>query len=161
GHVRASNAALERFKLAQVATDAHDLKPKVAHALKQHPEPDGSFARRPPTAALILSDERRARQRPIWRVRTVRAATSAAAAVAVAAWTLTTGASYSLVSNFAHIRPVTSVETSHPEIGVLIDAPGGQVPALAGLLSSYGIHVSFALNKSSLPVQESVIDAGD
>ena len=47
GHVRASNEALERFKLAQVAQHDSDLGPKIEHALEHEPEPDGRFARRP------------------------------------------------------------------------------------------------------------------
>src|SRR5438309_5141393 len=74
GHVRASNAALERFRLAQVAHREEDLVPAIARALEQHPEPDPSFARRPSTASLILSDERRVVPLPKWRLRTVRAA---------------------------------------------------------------------------------------
>jgi UDP-glucose 4-epimerase len=161
GHVRASNAALERFKLAQVACDETDLGPKIERAFEHRPEPDGSFARRPPTAALILSDERRARQRPIWRVRTARAATTAVVAIALAGWTLTTGASYSLVSDFAHIRPVTAVETSHREIGILVVAPGREIPAFAAILSSYGLHASFAFGPASVPAVDSVFDFGD
>ena len=161
GHVRASNEALERFHLAQVAHHESELGPKIEHALEHRPGPDGRFARRPPTAALILSDERRARTRPVWRVRTARAATTSAAAVAVAVWALSTGTSYSLVSHFAPMRPVTAVETDHPEVGVLVDAPGSQIPALAGLLSRYGVHASFSLAQASSPVEESVSDDGD
>jgi UDP-glucose 4-epimerase len=161
GHVRASNTALERFHLAQVAHHKRDLVPEIDRALEQRPEPDGSFARRPPTAALILSDERRARQRPIWRVRSARAATTVAATVLVAAWTLTTGASYSLVADFVHIKPVTAVMTDHPEVGILVDAPGSAVPALAGLMWRDGIHASFTLEQASLPAEDAIIDAGD
>jgi UDP-glucose 4-epimerase len=161
GHVRASNAALERFKLAQVARRERDLGPMIQHALEHRPEPDGSFARRPPTASLIFSDDRRARQLPIWRVRTARAATTLVATVALAGWTLTAGASFSLVSHFVHMRPVTAVATDYPEIGVLIDAPGAQIPAVAGMLSSYGIHASFTLGQASPPVQTSVTSYGD
>ena len=161
GHVRASNAALERFNLAQVARHERDLGPKIQHALEHHPEPDGSFARRPSTASLILSSERRVRQLPVWRVRTARAATTVIATVALAGWTLTTGASYSLVSHFVHMRPVTAVATDRPEVGVLIDAPPGQVLPLAGLLSDYGIHVSFALGQGAMPLQTSVSSYGD
>ena len=50
GHVRASNAALERFGLAQVARDANQLSPALQRALEHRPEPDSSFARRPSTA---------------------------------------------------------------------------------------------------------------
>ncbi len=94
-------------------------------------------------------------------MRTARAATTAVAAVALAAWTLTTGASYSLVSHFAHIRPVTAVQTDRAQVGVLVDAPANEVPALASLLSTYGIHASFSLGKASSPVEESVFDDGD
>ncbi len=161
GHVRASNAALERFHLAQVARRATDLQPAIARALELHPEPDPSFARRTPTASLILNDERRVRQRPVWRVRTAHAAATALVAIALAGWTLTAGASYSLVSHFAHIRPVTAVETDRAEVGILIDAPGGQVPALASVLADYGLHASFALGQASSPVATSVLSHGD
>ncbi|MGA2009099.1 MAG: glycosyltransferase, partial [Solirubrobacteraceae bacterium] len=161
GHVRASNAALERFKLAAVARTESDLGPAITLALEQHPEPDGRFARRPSTASLILSDERRARQLPVWRVRTARAAAATVAVVAVAGWALTTGASYSLVSHIVHMKPVTTVATDRPEVGILVDAPSGQIPALAGMLAADGIHASFAVGQPSSPLVSSVSDFHD
>jgi UDP-glucose 4-epimerase len=147
GHVRASNHALERFGLAQVVRTEHDLGPALERALAHHPEPDPSFARRPSTASLIVSNERRARPLPAWRRRVVRAGLTGAATLTVAAWTLTTGASYSLVSHLVHIRPVTAVSTTRPEVGVLIEAPAAQIPALAVELARRGIHASFALKR--------------
>jgi UDP-N-acetylglucosamine:LPS N-acetylglucosamine transferase len=161
GHVRASNAALERFQLAQVAHRDKDLGPAIARALEHRPEPDNAFARRPSTASLILSNDRRAGHVPAWRIRTVRTATTLAAMVAVAGWGLTTGASYSLVSHIVHIKPVTAVATDQPEVGVLIDAPGAQIPALAGTLAAYGIHASFAVGQASWPVVTSVSNYHD
>jgi UDP-glucose 4-epimerase len=161
GHVRASNAALERFQLAQVAHREADLAPAIGRALELHSQPDPRFARRPSTASLILSDERRAVPLPVWRVRTVRAATSLVALMAVAAWTLTAGASYSLVSHIAHVKPVTTVATDRPEVGVLIDAPAAEIPALASTLSAYGIHASFAVSKPSSPLLTSVSSYND
>jgi hypothetical protein len=84
-----------------------------------------------------------------------------AVALAVAGWTLTAGASYSLVGHFAHIRPVTTFETDRPEIGVLIDAPRTEVSQLAGTLSSYGIHASFTLGQASPPIETTVLSYGD
>jgi UDP-glucose 4-epimerase len=147
GHVRASNAALVRFGLAQVARNEKELKPDLEKALELRPEPDGSFARRPSTASLILSDERRVRPLPAWRMRTARAVTSAAAALAVVAWMLTAGTSYQLVSHFVHMRPTTAVATLRPEVGVLVDAPNSQVPAIADALAMNGIRASFALER--------------
>src|ERR1700744_4370362 len=149
GHVRASNAALERFKLAQVAHTETDLVPAITRALEQHPEPDPRFARRPSTASLILSDERRTPVLPRWRVRTVRAATSLAALVLIAGVALTTGFSYTVASHITHIRPVTVVSTDQPEVGVLIDAPASQVPSVARTLSAYGLPGSFPLAQAS------------
>ena len=161
GHVRASNRALERFGLAQVARSERDIAPALSRALEHRPEPDGSFARRPSTASLILVDERRARQLPRWRMRTTRAITAGAATLAIAGWTLTAGASYSLVSAFVHIKPVTAVQTARPEVGVLVDAPSSQVPAIASVLSASGIRVSFALAHPPSASDLGVLNYGD
>jgi len=161
GHVRASNHALERFGLAQVARSVDEIAPALERALAHRPDPDPSFARRPSTASLILSDERRATPIPAWRLRLLRGASTAAATLGVAAWTLTTGASYSLVSHIVHIRPVTSVQTSRPEVGVLVDASSAQVADLAPALSREGLHVTFALGQPSSAAAASVLRSGD
>ncbi|MGZ4298841.1 MAG: MGDG synthase family glycosyltransferase, partial [Solirubrobacteraceae bacterium] len=156
GHVRASNAALERFKLAQVAHHEADLVPAITRALELRPEPDPRFARRPSTASLILSDERRTAPLPAWRLRTVRAATSIAAMLAFTGFALSTGVSYTVVSHITHMRPVTVVTTDQPEVGILIDAPASQVPAVARTLSAYGLHASFAVGQVSFPAVTTV-----
>ncbi len=161
GHVRASNHALERFGLAQVARNQGDLAPAIERALELAPEPDDSFAHRPTTASLILANERHVRALPTWRVRTARAATAAATALVVAGWTLTAGMSYTLVSDVAQTKPLTTVATTRPEVGVLVDASGRQVQALASDLSGSGMHVSFALEHASPGSALSVGDYGD
>lgn len=161
GHVRASNAALVRFGLAQVARNEKELKPDLEKALEYRPEPDGSFARRPSTASLILSDERRVQPLPAWRMRTARAVTSAAAALALVAWMLTAGTSYQLVSHFVHMRPTTAVQTLRPEVGVLVDAPNSQVPAIADALAMNGIRASFALERPPSSSEAGELGLGD
>ncbi len=158
GHVRVSNEALVRFGLAQVAAEVSDIGPALDRALAHRPEPDGRFARRPSTASLILSDERRVRPLPAWRVRTARAVAGTAAALVLASWTLTTGASYSLVSHFVHMRPVTAVATSRPEVGVLVNAPEREVPAIANYLAGQGIRASFAVGAAA-PLRDTVVVA--
>jgi len=98
-----------------------------------------------------MNDERRICPVPRWRLRTVRAATTGLVAAAIAVWALSTGTSYSLVSHFAHIRATTAFATDRPEVGVLIEAPGGQIPALASELSNSGIHASFAVTNTGSP----------
>jgi len=162
GHVRASNKALERFGLAQVARSEADLGPALERALADRAEPDPSFARRPSTASLILGSERRSQPLPRWRLRAVRAMVTSGVTVAVAAWALTTGASYSLVSHFVHMRPVTVVATDRPEVGLLVDAPASQVPALAGALWRSGIHLSFAIAGRPISAEQAyLIGYGD
>jgi UDP-glucose 4-epimerase len=146
GHVRESNAALERFGLAQVATSPEELKPALNRALEQKPEPDSSFARRPSTASLILNDERRCKPLPRWRLRAARVITAGAVVLGIAAWILGTDASYDIVSAFAHIHPLTSVATDRPEVGVLVDAPVADLPAVANTIAADGLHASFALS---------------
>ncbi len=161
GHVRVSNEALLRFGLAQVAPKVQDIGPALDRALVHRPEPNGSFARRPSTASLILNDERRARPVPAWRLRTARAIIVTAAALVIAGWTLTTGASYSLVSHFVHMKPVTAVATNRPEVGVLIDAPADKIPDIANYLSERGIRASFALTQPDSGQQMLFVAYGD
>jgi UDP-glucose 4-epimerase len=148
GHVRASNRALVRFGLAQVAGHERDLGPALEKALAHRPDPDPSFARRPSTASLMLSNERRMLPMARWRLRAVHGVTASVLIVLLAAWTLTTGASYSLVSHFVHMRPVTAVSTSHPEVGLLVDVPVDDVSALAAALRRDHIQASFAVSHS-------------
>jgi UDP-glucose 4-epimerase len=161
GHVRASNHALERFGLAQVARKEQDLPAALIQALEHSPEPDNSFARRPSTASLIMTNGRRIRQLPAWRVRSVQVASSVALMVGVLGWTLTTGASYSLVSHFVHMRPVTAVATNRPEVGVLLDTTTGQLPQVASVLANSGMHASFGLENTPGSLDAIVFGHGD
>jgi len=79
----------------------------------------------------------------------------------VAAWTLTAGASYSLVSHIVHIRAVTDVPTARPEVGVLVDATTSQITGLAPALSSEGLHVTFALAQPSAGAARGIFAHGD
>ena len=83
------------------------------------------------------------------------------AAVAIVSWTLTTGASYSLVSHIVHMRPVTAVTTGRPEVGVLVDAPASQIPTIANYLADHGIRASFTMSPSADPQEPVVAAYGD
>jgi hypothetical protein len=161
GHVRASNRALERFGLAEVARHESDLPPALERALAHRPDPDPRFARRPSTASLMLSNERRAVPLPRWRLRTVRAAVTSLGVVALAAWTLTAGASYSLMSHFVHMRPVSSVATSRPEVGLLVDVSAPEMSRLVAALRARGVDASFAVSRAPTAAELSMLQPGD
>ena len=150
GHVRESNRAFERFGLAQVARNRAELGPALHQALSQRPEADNSFAKRPTTASLILSSDRRSVSVPAWRLRAVRTATGVAATVLVTGAAATTSFAYAIVSHFAPIGPTTQVTTPKKEIGVMVDTSSRQLPTLARELSSSDIHVSFAVYRPSM-----------
>jgi UDP-glucose 4-epimerase len=81
GHLRANNAAFERFGLAEVAHNEHELESVLRHVTRERQSPDSSFASLPSIASRALTVRPRVRPQPVWRLRTERVA---AAAVVVA-----------------------------------------------------------------------------
>jgi len=161
GHVRASNRALERFGLAQVARRRADLGPAIARALAHPAEPDPRFAERPSTASLILAAERRARPMPAWRLRGVPAAAGAAAGIVALAWVASTGTAYSVVADIFHTGPMTAVATPDAQVAVMVDTSAGQVPRLARSLAAQGMRVSFAVDQPSSAAEAAAEAFGD
>jgi UDP-glucose 4-epimerase len=82
GHLRANNAAFERFGLAEVARDSHELESVLRHVTRERRSPDSTFASLPSIASRALEVRPRVKQQPVWRVRTERVA-AAVTAVAV------------------------------------------------------------------------------
>ena len=74
GHLRANNAAFERFGLAEVARSGHELESVLRHVTRERQSPDSSFASLPSIASRALSVRPRVRQQPVWRLRTARVA---------------------------------------------------------------------------------------
>jgi len=74
GHLRANNAAFERFGLAEVARSEHELESVLRHVTRERQSPDSSFASLPSIASRALEVRPRVKQQPVWRVRTERVA---------------------------------------------------------------------------------------
>ena len=83
GHLRANNAAFERFGLAEVARSDHELESVLRHVTRERQSPDSSFASLPSIASRALTVRPQVRPQPVWRLRTERVA-AAAALVAIA-----------------------------------------------------------------------------
>ncbi|MGV1049953.1 MAG: NAD-dependent epimerase/dehydratase family protein [Solirubrobacterales bacterium] len=81
GHLRANNAAFERFGLAEVARSNHELESMLRHVTGERRSPDSSFASLPSIASQALSVRPRVRPQPVWRLRTERVAAAAALVV--------------------------------------------------------------------------------
>jgi UDP-glucose 4-epimerase len=85
GHLRANNAAFERFGLAEVARSEHELESMLRHISRERRSPDSSFASLPSVASRVLSVRPRVKPQPVWRLRVGRAAAAVSlAAVAIA-----------------------------------------------------------------------------
>jgi UDP-glucose 4-epimerase len=101
GHLRANNAAFERFGLAEVAGSSHELESVLRHVTRERQSPDSSFASLPSIASRSLSVRPRVRPQAVWRLRTARVA----AAVSFAAVLLV------LVLSVAHKEtPYTAIK---------------------------------------------------
>jgi UDP-glucose 4-epimerase len=74
GHLRANNAAFERFGLAEVARSEHELESVLRHVTRERQAPDSSFASLPSIASRALEVRPRVKPQPVWRVRTERVA---------------------------------------------------------------------------------------
>jgi len=83
GHLRANNAAFERFGLAEVARSEHELESVLRHVTRERRSPDSSFASLPSIASRALEVRPRVKPQPAWRVRTERVAAAFSAAVII------------------------------------------------------------------------------
>jgi len=161
GHVRVSNRALERFKLAEVADNRAELGSALKRVLSDRPQPDASFAARPSTASLILSSSRRTHPLPSWRVRTVRTLTTTTAAVVVGLWAFTASMAYGFIAGLTGTSALTAVTTPRPQVGVMLDVGTRDATMLARELRGSGMRVSFELRTASARLADTMIDAGD
>ncbi len=85
GHLRANNAAFERFGLAEVARSEHELESMLRHTTHERRPPDSSFASLPAVASRVLTARPRIKPQPVWRLRAGRAATAVSTGAAAIA----------------------------------------------------------------------------
>lgn len=105
GHLRANNAAFERFGLAEVARSEHELESVLRHVTRERQSPDSSFASLPSIASRALSVRPRVRPQAVWRLRASRTVATAAALVLILVMVL---AIAKRESPLKPLKPVTS-----------------------------------------------------
>jgi len=102
GHLRANNAAFERFGLAEVARSSHELESVLRHLTRERRSPDSSFASLPSIASRALEVRPRVKQQPVWRVRTERVAAAVSVVALLVVMVLSavkTESPYKVISN--------------------------------------------------------------
>ncbi|HEX6457046.1 MAG TPA: NAD-dependent epimerase/dehydratase family protein [Solirubrobacterales bacterium] len=119
GHLRANNAAFERFGLAEVARSSHELESVLRHVTRERQSPDSSFASLPSIASRALEIRPRVKQQPAWKVRTERVAGAVTAVAVLVVMILSvakTESPYKVVSNplKSHIHIITDEDKTAP-----------------------------------------------
>jgi hypothetical protein len=88
------------------------------------------------------------------RLHAARIATATGLATLIAAAVMLTDYAYPVFAKLLDITPMTSVSTTRPEVGVIVDAQPEAVAGLARQLSQHGMGASFAL--AAAPSAESL-----
>ncbi|HEX4838567.1 MAG TPA: glycosyltransferase, partial [Solirubrobacteraceae bacterium] len=100
-----------------------------------------------PTAVdLVLEAPRRVRPIPLWRLRLAAFATQLVLLLGVSTWLMSTDEVTAFAGLFLGVHPLKRVETTGPDVGLVVRAPAGKVTLLASELASAGIRASFADN---------------
>jgi UDP-glucose 4-epimerase len=136
GHLRANNAAFERFGLAEVARSEHELESVLRHVTRERQAPDSSFASLPSIASRALEARARVKPQPVWRVRTERVAaavTMAVVAVVLILSAVKTESPYKVVSTplkeRIHIGDEDKAAAASTEEAVKPEQPAGEPTA--------------------------------
>jgi processive 1,2-diacylglycerol beta-glucosyltransferase len=100
-----------------------------------------------PTAVdLVLDAPRRVQPIPLWRLRLVAFVTQMVLLIAVSTWLMSTDEVTAFAGLFLGVHPLKRVETTTPDVGLVVRAPASDVTLLASELASAGIRASFADN---------------
>ncbi|MGZ4203206.1 MAG: hypothetical protein ACXVRH_14260, partial [Thermoleophilaceae bacterium] len=150
-HVKDNDRAYEQHGLARTARRRSDLGPELQAALAERRDPDPSFARQRPISSIGREGRSRVRRLPVWRLRASRVAAVAATFVAASLWTLSNDDVYPVFASVFHWRPVSSVATSRQQVGLLVDAPQGELVAAARSLERRGLRASFEVSGPKVP----------
>jgi processive 1,2-diacylglycerol beta-glucosyltransferase len=98
----------------------------------------------PTAAGLVLAARHRVRPIPLWRLRLIALVTQTVLLLAVSTWLMSTDEVTAFAALFFGGHALKRVETSTPEVGLVVRAPAHDVTLLASELAGAGIRASFA-----------------
>jgi UDP-N-acetylglucosamine:LPS N-acetylglucosamine transferase len=157
GHSRDNARAMATLGLAELPRSSAELTECLAQLAQ------GARGRLPSVlppgndlVAAILGTE--ARLAPTGSRRPALIAALAAACMLVfTGWTFASPAPYPLVARAFDLDSLTSVKTTAPEVGLVVEAPPSQIPNVARELARLGLHASFAISRPPAPATVSVV----
>jgi hypothetical protein len=149
GHARVNTRAMAALDIVRLANDTSELREHVRASFSSSAASDGGA---PATASLpnpaavdvVLDVPRRVRPIPRWRLRAVALSLQLLLLLGAGTWMMSTDEVAAVAVSILHVHPLTSVKTRQPDVGVIARMPAGDVPGVAALLASHGVHISFA-----------------
>jgi processive 1,2-diacylglycerol beta-glucosyltransferase len=138
-----------REGLLTVAGQNMIAAPELADAPEQAPENASGaseFELDPSAVELVLDAPRRVRPIPLWRLRMIAFVTQFVLLLAVSTWLMSTDEVTAVAALVLGGHALKQVDTSAPDVGLVVRAPANEVPRLAGELERAGVHASFADN---------------
>jgi hypothetical protein len=161
GHARLNTRAMAALDLVRLANDTDELRTHVqasfAEERAEHATPgldaeadaelDAGRRRHdehPAAVDVVLAAPRRVRPIPRWRLRLVALATQLTLFAVVGMWMASTDEVTAVADKLLHVHELVRVQTTQPDVGVIVHAPARDVVAAATELAARGIHVSFA-----------------
>ncbi|HEY5195377.1 MAG TPA: glycosyltransferase [Solirubrobacteraceae bacterium] len=113
------------------------------------PEPQPTLD--PSAVELVLDAPHRVRPIPLWRLRLIAFVTQLALLLVVSTWLMSTDEVTAFAALFLGGHALKQVDTSTPEVGLVVRAPARKVTLIASELAGAGIRVSFADNGAAAP----------
>jgi processive 1,2-diacylglycerol beta-glucosyltransferase len=100
----------------------------------------------PAAVDLVLDAPRRVRPIPLWRLRAIAFVTQFVLLLAISTWLMSTDEVTAVAALFLGGRALKQVDTTVPDVGLVVRASPAEVPRLASELSRVDVHASFADN---------------
>jgi processive 1,2-diacylglycerol beta-glucosyltransferase len=149
GHARVNTRAMAALDIVRLAKDTSELREHVRASFSSppgasEPAPQTSNLPNPAAVDVVLDVHRRVRPIPRWRLRAVAIATQLLLLLGAGTWMMSTDEVGAVATSILHVHPLTNVKTSHRDVGVIARMPARDVPGVAALLASHGVHISFA-----------------
>jgi processive 1,2-diacylglycerol beta-glucosyltransferase len=150
GHARLNTRAMADLDLVRLANNTDELREHVKASFLESEAASAEMlstapAQEGPTAVdAVLGVERRVRPIPIWRLGLVTFATWIALLLAVGSWMASTDEVTAVWAKVLRVHELRHVSTDQPDVGVIVQAPAADIPALASKFAGEHIHVSFA-----------------
>lgn len=139
-------AGANAFSAPELAEPLHPLATSAEAGSGTAEAGAGVAALDPAAVDLVLDAPHRVSPIPLWRLRMVAFVTQLAVLLAATTWLMSTDEVTAFAGLFLGVHPLKSVATTQPDVGLVVQAPPGQVLPIAAGLSAQGVRASFADN---------------